>query len=771
MTITQTQLGGLPINNAWQTGKTDAYWDIEPIDFSFNTNSFGTNPYENQMGPKLSFNRNPNDYQSSYEELKLHNGLTDYLYKDNTIEGIAETPYKKPTTVTIEQEKLGDGLSGQAASLLTKQLGTALYQPLDMTSNIMLQSRHSGSRVAGALIKHGVGSVAGKFAAGMSKSIAQLGAKALTKEGLKTAFNSGIKGIGGMLKGSNGAGLAMGLAGTVMDAWAGPRREASGKYGSTYKTAETMYDAATTAMSWNPIVSGIMGLNKGITSVLNKWGGGTDGMTRADALLASSFVGPLGAINGWTGATVKNADNTDWISRNKLDSLWSAYASTHEKYNKALNDSGKKFGGVSVGARHRAEDNIQETDIATNKLKAMVQNNEVGQTRGQYMQDLKQNEFNLDSNGLRVDRLYAKKGRKLPTAQDLQLAKRIVRSQKKIETHKQGGVIPLEPIQNIGSFKKGGSLNLIPEGALHARKNNMNVEGITKKGIPVVDKEGDQQAEIELNEIIFRKEVTDKLEELAQDGSEKAALEAGKLLVKEIFENTDDRTGLIAELTNEKKVEEHKVFLNEATKESKLKLQQGGSFTQVMNSFAQAKNNMADAQKVQAIQVPQAPQVITIGIEPIATYHADTTTRPMMAQEGGTLDTMAKNIIEQNKDMPWIKRLFEDTLRVIPDFNAEGNYASHKLGWDTAEDKIIIYPHVQEINNELHDFENPKYNHDKFDALHTAIDNHNAIILQDTPENRKFAEWFTDNNYKKYFKSTESIYNEWLNSQNKDNND
>jgi hypothetical protein len=78
------------------------------------------------MGPRLSFNRNPNDYQSSYEELKLHNGLTDYLYKDNTIEGIAETPYKKPITVTIGQEKIDNGLSRQAASLLTKYIGTTL---------------------------------------------------------------------------------------------------------------------------------------------------------------------------------------------------------------------------------------------------------------------------------------------------------------------------------------------------------------------------------------------------------------------------------------------------------------------------------------------------------------------------------------------------------------------------------------------------------------------------------------------------------------------
>jgi hypothetical protein len=73
-----------------------------------------------------------------------------------------------------------------------------------------------------------------------------------------------------------------------------------------------------------------------------------------------------------------------------------------------------------------------------------------------------------------------------------------------------------------------------------------HTEGLTQKGIPVVDNEGEQQAEIELDEIIFTLEVTKKLEELYKDGSDKAAIEAGKLLVKEILFNTDDRTGLIA---------------------------------------------------------------------------------------------------------------------------------------------------------------------------------------------------------------------------------
>jgi len=96
-----------------------------------------------------------------------------------------------------------------------------------------------------------------------------------------------------------------------------------------------------------------------------------------------------------------------------------------------------------------------------------------------------------------------------------------------------------------------------------------DAENITKKGIPVVaEKEGgeiEQQAEIELNEIIFRLEVTNEIEKLMKDGSDNAAIECGKMLVKEIFENTQDRTGLIESLEEPKEkqeevVKEHRVF-------------------------------------------------------------------------------------------------------------------------------------------------------------------------------------------------------------------
>lgn len=100
-------------------------------------------------------------------------------------------------------------------------------------------------------------------------------------------------------------------------------------------------------------------------------------------------------------------------------------------------------------------------------------------------------------------------------------------------------------------FQKGGSINIIPEGALHARKHNMNLDGITKKGIPVIDNNGEQQAEIEREELILRLEVTQKLEELqkkfyseeiSETEKNQLALEAGKLLVNEILYNTQDNT-------------------------------------------------------------------------------------------------------------------------------------------------------------------------------------------------------------------------------------
>jgi hypothetical protein len=122
----------------------------------------------------------------------------------------------------------------------------------------------------------------------------------------------------------------------------------------------------------------------------------------------------------------------------------------------------------------------------------------------------------------------------------------------KIFSLKNGGSVGDSDIPEI---EETNQKNVIPEGALHKNKHHMeHADGLTKKGIPVIDDEGEQQAEIEHSEIIFTLEVTKKLEEYyeifySEESSnkekEQAAIDAGKLLVFQILENTEDRTGLI----------------------------------------------------------------------------------------------------------------------------------------------------------------------------------------------------------------------------------
>lgn len=106
-------------------------------------------------------------------------------------------------------------------------------------------------------------------------------------------------------------------------------------------------------------------------------------------------------------------------------------------------------------------------------------------------------------------------------------------------------------------FAEGGKVNVIPDGALHAHKHHLEeidpkLKEVTSKGIPVITEEDGgklkQHAEIERNEIIFRLEVTKELEDLMKDGSDEAAIKAGKLLVHEIINNTIDNTGLMEAL-------------------------------------------------------------------------------------------------------------------------------------------------------------------------------------------------------------------------------
>ena len=183
-----------------------------------------------------------------------------------------------------------------------------------------------------------------------------------------------------------------------------------------------------------------------------------------------------------------------------------------------------KYGGL-FGNKKRKQTNTltNRYDISNiKKLGVSNKNDKNMLASSNSMQDVAKKNYNRLRGGYNTNILAAKKGTKL----------KLTRLVKEVTER--------------------GVKNVIPSGALHARKNHLPEEiakQVTSKGIPVISKgeKGDiiQHAEIEHSEIIFTKEVTDKLEDLLKKGDDKAAIAAGKILAFEILENTEDNTNLI----------------------------------------------------------------------------------------------------------------------------------------------------------------------------------------------------------------------------------
>lgn len=191
-------------------------------------------------------------------------------------------------------------------------------------------------------------------------------------------------------------------------------------------------------------------------------------------------------------------------------------------------------GDISRNARQRYNEDYKKLGKEYMPFKRYISNEVDGLLRNLF--------YNASPNELRKKRYY-------PYKEDL----------KKWNEHLLPYIQRIEQyLKGPQAFKQGGQMTVIPEGALHARKNNMEGAGdkFTAKGIPVMDNGGEQQAEIERNEIIFRKEITDKIESLYKKFNEEEspskkddiAIEMGKIITCEITKHTEDRTGLIQEV-------------------------------------------------------------------------------------------------------------------------------------------------------------------------------------------------------------------------------
>lgn len=305
------------------------------------------------------------------------------------------------------------------------------------------------------------------------------------------------------------------------------------------------YDAAANMISSVPgvgtIVGGAMKIGGMLSDGLTALGVGTDQMTTTDKILDSKFMKltPMGLVNafGAKKADTIYKDNETWEQQG------SAYGGSMAKVDDALTKSGKKYGAFSGKARRKANAQIAEAKRQQNLVSDINQEAQDAFAASNYSGIGLRNELAL-SGGYR-NMAVGRNGMKILDVES-QWAREVLTKVK---------IRPKEKLEEQPpKFAEGGKVNVIPDGALHAHKHHLEdispeYEQVTSKGIPVVtEEEGGklkQHAEIERNEIIFRLEVTKKLEELMKDGSDDAAIEAGKLLAHEIINNTVDNTGLM----------------------------------------------------------------------------------------------------------------------------------------------------------------------------------------------------------------------------------
>ena len=380
------------------------------------------------------------------------------------------------------------------------------------------------------------------------------------------------------------------------------------------KGLNNAYDtAAATAMKFSPVVGGAMYAGKLVGDGLSALGFKTDQMTTTDKVLDSNFMKltPAGLVN-----TAFGKKSQDFSANNDtIEKVGSSYGGSVNTINEAVSKAGKKYGLFSNGARHSANRLINSARSQQNTM-TNISNEYQDQLANK--SDLAYTRYNMDINGGYQQQYIraAKQGailkrislRKHKTGGELNCKinvdtkqlewQPIINTELTIAEFKEGGELPIqewqpiinterpaentEIIEAIVTMAEGGKTegqqegtkqetnqkNVIPEGALHAHKHHMEHDAdITKKGIPVVDNKGEQQAEVEKNEIIFTLEVTKQLEsfhekfrneESTQKEKDEAAIEAGKLLVYEILHNTEDRTGLIKECKKGGVLNEHK---------------------------------------------------------------------------------------------------------------------------------------------------------------------------------------------------------------------
>ena len=337
-------------------------------------------------------------------------------YITNT--GIFSAPI--PTSSKVKDNTLKDAVSNIGSSIIGKasdavsdkifgdselgrNLGTIFSSGLNSVGDTVLNNAIKKAALTDGLTKN-LGSSVGGAVAGLGANYLGRGITSILGNNAASRFlGQSASTVGGTIGGKilssgtknlfsgpgsiNPIGLGMSAVGAGLSAATGPSKEYNGTYGSTTKALDTVYDALQAGINfvpgWGQIASGAMALNKGLSNIF----GSTDGMTSTDAILGSAFMpAPIKWLNMLGSSKTGTFNKQSWQNTQKTSNfMQNAFGDLEDKFSKAREEAGKTYGTFSQGAKKRAQNNIDFSNFAWNKILNMADQNEYQNIRSSDM--------------------------------------------------------------------------------------------------------------------------------------------------------------------------------------------------------------------------------------------------------------------------------------------------------------------------------------------------------------------------------------------------
>ena len=249
--------------------------------------------------------------------------------------------------------------------------------------------------------------------------------------------------IGNLKSLTNTASIA-GAAGTAVSAILGDKSEYSGDKGYISKGMDSAYDTISDAVSvipgWGQAASGIMKAAGAMNQIMGKLGNSNDGMTTQDAILSSKLfnfggLNPVSMVANYGGKRSIQLKDRNYQDQLSLIDSNEAYTASANTLQDARSKAGKKYSLFSNGARHGANNLINQADLESDIRLRISDDRDLSMIRSQSQTSINNQGYsNLISGGLNPIAV-GKRGMKMKRSR----LKNIVNKANSINSFQKGG--------------------------------------------------------------------------------------------------------------------------------------------------------------------------------------------------------------------------------------------------------------------------------------------------------------------------------------------